>query len=227
MVHDREVVLHGHRVAIRVRGDLGAGEPVVLLVHGLAGSASTWDDLLARLDDGVTVVAPDLLGHGRSDKPRHDYSLGSHASTLRDLLVALGIERATVVGHSFGTFVTRQLAHAHPDRVARMILIGTAVTPVSPATLEAEGAVRELRDSVPASFAREFQSSTVYAPVPDTFFEGLIAESLKLPARLWRATGKRPQADDPNLRAGLAAGAAGTCELSDAGGPGGSIVPST
>ena len=124
-MHDREVVLHGHRVALRVRGDLGAGEPVVLLVHGLAGSASTWDDLVARLDGGVTVVAPDLLGHGRSDKPRHDYSLGSHAGTLRDLLVALGIERATVVGHSLGGGVAMQLAYQHPERCERLVLVSS------------------------------------------------------------------------------------------------------
>src|SRR5688500_10902053 len=72
-----EVVLHGHRVAYRVCGDLQSARPVLLLVHGMASSSATWERVLAKLGMHVTVVAPDLPGHGQSDKPRQDYSLGA------------------------------------------------------------------------------------------------------------------------------------------------------
>ena len=94
----REVTIHGHTVAYR---EAGAG-PVVLLVHGMARNSATWRYVLPALAERYTVVAPDLPGHGRSAKPHGDYSLGTYASSLHDLLVALGHERATVVGQSLG-----------------------------------------------------------------------------------------------------------------------------
>src|SRR2546423_7431461 len=94
-----EITLHGHRVSYRVTGD---GGPVVLLIHGITGSARQWDQVAPLLAERYTVVAPDLLGHGDSDKPRGDYSLGAYAASVRDLMVVLGIRRATVVGHSLG-----------------------------------------------------------------------------------------------------------------------------
>src|SRR5687767_11059178 len=75
-----EVVLHGHRVVYRVSGDLQSGRPVLLLVHGMASSSATWDRVVPKLAMHATVVAPDLPGHGQSDKPRQDYSLGAQAN---------------------------------------------------------------------------------------------------------------------------------------------------
>jgi pimeloyl-ACP methyl ester carboxylesterase len=115
------ISIHGHEVRY-----FRAGEgPALLLVHGMAGSASTWKHVLPRLARDYTVIAPDLLGHGRSAKPRSDYSLGNFAAGLRDLLVALGIERATVVGHSLGGGIAMQLAYQHPERVERLVLVGS------------------------------------------------------------------------------------------------------
>src|ERR1700743_1844844 len=94
----RYLDLHGERVAYR---DVGTGE-TLLLVHGMAGSSATWRAIIPELSKKYRVVAPDLLGHGASAKPRGDYSLGAYASGIRDLLVALGHERGTVVGHSLG-----------------------------------------------------------------------------------------------------------------------------
>ena len=91
----REITLHGNRVAYRTAGD---GGPVLLLIHGITGCAKQWDDIMPLLADRYTVVAPDLLGHGESAKPKGDYSLGAYAAGIRDLLVALGHRRATVVG---------------------------------------------------------------------------------------------------------------------------------
>lgn len=122
----RSVLLHGHRMAYRAAGpDLAPGRPVVVLVHGMAGSSDTWRHVLRHLGGDVTVIAPDLLGHGGSDKPPHDYSLGTQATGLRDLMVALGVDRATVVGQSFGGGVAMQFAYQHPDRCERLVLVSS------------------------------------------------------------------------------------------------------
>src|SRR5919109_2719431 len=93
-----ELTLHGHRVTYRTAGH----GPVLLLLHGITDSSQTWEHVAPILSERFTLVAPDLLGHGDSATPRGDYSLGAHASGARDVLTALGIERATIVGHSLG-----------------------------------------------------------------------------------------------------------------------------
>jgi len=117
----REIAIHEQRMTYRTAGT----GPVVLLIHGMAGSATTWRYVMPGLAERFTVVAPDLLGHGRSDKPRGDYSLGAMASTLRDLLVALGHERATVVGQSLGGGIAMQFAYQYPERTERLVLVGS------------------------------------------------------------------------------------------------------
>jgi pimeloyl-ACP methyl ester carboxylesterase len=120
----RRVRIHGHDVAYRIAGpEPSEGAPVLLLVHGMAGSASTWRAVMPSLGRRYTVIAPDLLGHGESAKPRHDYSLGAFASLLRDLLVALDVERATVVGQSLGGGVAMQFAYQYPERCERLVLV--------------------------------------------------------------------------------------------------------
>src|SRR5256885_7200541 len=118
----RIVKIHGHDVAYRTAG---SGESVVVLVHGIAGSSATWAPVMALLADRYTVVAPDLLGHGESAKPRGDYSLGAYASGIRDLLTLLGHERATFVGHSLGGGIAMQLAYQFPERCERLALVAS------------------------------------------------------------------------------------------------------
>ena len=113
--------LHGDRVAYR---DEGSGE-VLLLIHGMAGSSDAWRELIPRLAKSYRVVAPDLLGHGQSTKPRGDYSLGAFAVWLRDLLDELGIAQAMIVGHSLGGGVAMQFIYQHPDYCERVILISS------------------------------------------------------------------------------------------------------
>lgn len=113
--------LHGDRVAYR---DVGDG-PALLLIHGMAGSSDTWRELISRLSSRYRVIAPDLLGHGRSDKPRGDYSLGAFAVLLRDLVDQLGIGRATVIGQSLGGGIAMQFAYQHRDYCERVVLIGS------------------------------------------------------------------------------------------------------
>lgn len=115
------LALHGRTIAYR---QLGAG-PVVVLVHGLAGTMSTWDPAIPQLSKWCTVVAVDLPGHGRSTAPHGDHSLGVHASCLRDLLDALGHPAATVIGHSFGGGVALQFAYQYPERCERLVLVSS------------------------------------------------------------------------------------------------------
>jgi pimeloyl-ACP methyl ester carboxylesterase len=119
--HLQEVVLHGHRVFYR---SAGSG-PVLVLVHGITSTSNTWSNVLPYLAERFTVVAPDLLGHGESAKPRGDYSLGAYASGIRDLLIALGHERATFVGHSLGGGIAMQLAYQFPEHCERLVLVSS------------------------------------------------------------------------------------------------------
>ncbi|MGI8862836.1 MAG: alpha/beta fold hydrolase [Solirubrobacteraceae bacterium] len=116
-----EVSLHGHRVMFTIAGQ---GPPVVL-IHGIAGRAAQWEQIVELLAETNTVLAPDLMGHGESAKPRGDYSLGAHASGIRDLLVGLGIERASIVGHSLGGGIAMQFAYQFPERCERLVLVSS------------------------------------------------------------------------------------------------------
>jgi pimeloyl-ACP methyl ester carboxylesterase len=126
-----EVELHGHRVIYRIAG---SGPPVVL-IHGMVNSSAHWEAVALRLAEEHTVIAPDLIGHGDSATPRGDYSLGSHAAVIRDLLAVIGVEKATVVGHSLGGGVAMQFFYQFPQRVERLALVssgglGREVSPI-------------------------------------------------------------------------------------------------
>jgi pimeloyl-ACP methyl ester carboxylesterase len=123
--------IHGYRRAFR---RCGSG-PVLLLLHGIGDSSEAWVPLLPALAERYTVIAPDLLGHGQSDKPRADYSAAAYANGMRDLLDVLEVERATIVGHSLGGGVAAQIAYQYPQRCERLVLIapggaGPEVTPL-------------------------------------------------------------------------------------------------
>lgn len=114
------VELHGRRLAYRRTGD----GPVLLLVHGLTNSSTSWRPAMRLLADaGHTVLAPDLPGHGGSERHRGDHSLGAHASILRDLLQVLDLPRVTVVGHSLGGGIAMVFTYQFPERVERLALV--------------------------------------------------------------------------------------------------------
>jgi pimeloyl-ACP methyl ester carboxylesterase len=117
----RSVVIHGHRRAYRRAGR----GPALLLVHGIGDSSQTWLPVIPGLARDFTVIAPDLLGHGGSAKPRADYAVAAYACGMRDLLDVLGIERVTVVGHSLGGGVAAQFAYQFPERCERLVLVGS------------------------------------------------------------------------------------------------------
>jgi len=116
-----EIELHGHEVVYRVAGE---GPPVVL-IHGMVNASRHWEAVAERLAERHLVIAPDLIGHGDSATPRGDYSLGAHASVIRDLLSALGIERATIVGHSLGGGIAMVFFWQFPERVERLALVSS------------------------------------------------------------------------------------------------------
>src|SRR6202048_1190110 len=111
--------VHGYRRAFRIAGS----GPVILLIHGIGDNSTTWETVQAKLAQRVTVIAVDLLGHGRSDKPRADYAVAAYANGMRALLSVLDIERITVVGHSLGGGVAMQFAYQFPQLVERLVLV--------------------------------------------------------------------------------------------------------
>ena len=115
------LTLHGHRRAFVKTGE----GPVLLLLHGLGCDHTTWEPVIDALAKRYTVIAPDLLGHGQSAKPRADYSVGGYANAMRDLITVLGIDKVTVVGHSFGGGIAMQFAYQFPERTERLILVAS------------------------------------------------------------------------------------------------------
>jgi non-heme chloroperoxidase len=162
------------------------GAPILFL-HGWPDSWFSFSRILPLLSRRIRAVVPDQRGFGASERPDGDYSIETFAADALALLDALSIKRAAVVGHSFGTFVARGAAIAGPQRVSRMVLIGSGYSGANQVTREVQAGLRDLSDPVPIEFARDFQASTAFAPLPEAFFERLVVESLKLPARLWRA----------------------------------------
>jgi len=118
-----ELIIHGRRLTYR---EAGADGPTVLLVHGMTNSSHTWAPVTERLAArGLHVLAPDLPGHGGSQRHRGDHSLGAHSSILRDFLSVLDEERVTIVGHSLGGGVVMQFSYQFPETVERMVLVSS------------------------------------------------------------------------------------------------------
>ncbi len=127
----RTLTLHGHSITYVQSGS----GPVLLLIHGMAGALDTWRSVIDPLARHATVLAVDLPGHGSSSPAGGDYSLGSLASFLRDVLTALGHERATLVGHSLGGGIAMQFSYQFPEMTERLVLassggLGLEVSPV-------------------------------------------------------------------------------------------------
>jgi pimeloyl-ACP methyl ester carboxylesterase len=190
----------GVRLRYAEQGD-PAGQPLILL-HGYTDSSFSFSRVLPQLSAKYRVYALDLRGHGDSDRPLSGYKLSDFAADVLAFMDEKGIQRATIVGHSMGSFITQQVALAAPERVERLVLIGTATTLRSSAVLELRQAVSALNDPVPVKFVRDFQTSTVYQPPPPEFMDRAVKESLKVPARVWRATMEGFFATDDRHRLG-------------------------
>jgi len=162
------------------------GIPVILL-HGYTDSHHSFDLNLPRLPRSLHVFALDQRGHGESSKPACCYTQADFAADVPAFMDAVGLEHASVVGHSMGSFIAQSVALAFPERVDRLVLIGSAPTIAgNPVALELQAAVDALSDPIDPGFVRDFQASTFYRPVPASFLDTAVAESLKVPASIWQ-----------------------------------------
>jgi non-heme chloroperoxidase len=190
----------GPRLRFAEQGD--SARPLILL-HGYSDSWFSYSRVLRGLARNYRAYALDLRGHGDSDRPATGYAMRDMAADVIAFMDAKGIARATVVGHSMGSFVAQQVAARWPERLARLVLIGSGTTPRNILGIaELASAVSSLRDPVPSEFAREFQLSTIYRPVPAEFLDEAVAVSLKLPARVWREAMTGMLATGPEARLG-------------------------
>jgi pimeloyl-ACP methyl ester carboxylesterase len=173
-----EIPLHGNLVRYARSGETG---PVVVLVHGIASRAAQWHQVMTLLGEGFQVIAPDLLGHGLSAKPRTDYSLGAQACGLRDQLAALGHDRVTLVGHSLGGGIAMQFAYQFPERVERLALVnsgglGPEVSPfLRAATLPGSEYVLPLLASPPVRAVGRFVDRLVGGHLSATVRETMVS----------------------------------------------------
>jgi pimeloyl-ACP methyl ester carboxylesterase len=159
----------------------------VLMLHGYTDTWFSFSRVLPLMSKSVRTIAVTQRGHGGSDRPASGYGMDDLATDAIQLMDALSIRRATVVGHSMGSFVARRVAAISPDRVTRLVLVGAGPDLRNPAVAELGGAIEALKDPVDVAFVSDFQRSTVHRAVPDAFMERAIADSAKVPARVWKA----------------------------------------
>jgi pimeloyl-ACP methyl ester carboxylesterase len=143
------------------------------------------------------VIVPDQRGHRESDKPVDGYAPADFAGDAIQLMDGLGITEAALVGHSMGSFIARAVAAQAPEHVERLVLVGSAATARNAVTQDLLREVQALDDPGGEAFVRRFRANTIHHPVPAAFFEQIVAESLKLPARAWKAALSGLVAADP------------------------------
>jgi non-heme chloroperoxidase len=175
----------GPRLHYAEQGDL-RGEAIVFL-HAYVDSWFTFSRMLPLLSPSYHAFAFDQRGHGDSDKPECCYTVDDFAADVDAFMEAVGTEEATLVGSSSAGLIAQRVALDYSHRVSRLVLVGSPTTLVSnEAVIEAGKEMLALEDPVPPEFVREFQESTIHHPVPEEFLAGLISETLKVPARVWR-----------------------------------------
>lgn len=184
----RKVELPG-RPALEIidQGDLRGME--VVLLHGVTDSCRSFDLAMRYLPSSVRAISVSHRGHGESDKPADGYNSSEYAADLLALLDELGLEAPVIAGHSMGSLTAQRFAYENPQRVSAVILAGSF------GTFEDKDEIREfqqnaivhLEDPIDRGFVKEFQESTFSRPIPEGFLDTVIDESLKVPARIWKA----------------------------------------
>jgi pimeloyl-ACP methyl ester carboxylesterase len=173
--------------------------PVIVLLHGAGDSWHSYDRVMPLLPSSYRVYAVTLRGHGLSDHPDTGYTRADFADDILDFLDQLQIHHATLVGHSLGSYVAQTVAELDSGHLDRLVLIGSG--PGAPRNREVrDGILNEfgsLRDPVPYTFARDFQTSTIYHPVPAWFFQTMIGEAQRVPAATWHGLALGITAGEP------------------------------
>ena len=164
-----------------------AGVPLILL-HGYSDSWRSWELLLRALPDSLHVFALTQRGHGDAERPHDGYRPEDHAADVAAFMDHVGLDAAVIVGHSGGSYTAQRFALDHPERTLGLVLVAAFHDMRdNPGVRELWQAVSALTDPVNPDFVREFQAGCVSEPLPDGFLEAIIAESRKLPARVWKA----------------------------------------
>jgi pimeloyl-ACP methyl ester carboxylesterase len=164
-----------------------AGEPIIL-IHGFTDSWYSYSRILPLLDrKKYRVYAIDQRGHGDSDRPEKGYSMKEFAADVVAFMDAKNIKRATLVGHSMGSFVAMQTTLDAPQRIERLVLVGTATTARNGVVNDLFKEINNLQDPVDEKFAREFVVGTSSPDLPAEFIDQSVRQVLKLPARVWKA----------------------------------------
>jgi pimeloyl-ACP methyl ester carboxylesterase len=174
----------GIRIEYAERGP--ANGPAVIMLHGYSDSWFSFSRVIPLLPKELRLIAVSVRGHGGSDKPASGYSMDDLAGDVIQVMDALKIERATVVGHSMGSFVARRLAALAPERVSSLVLTGAGIRARSESVESMKSTIDQLSDPVDVQFIREFQLSTIEKPVPNEFIERVISESRRLTADVWK-----------------------------------------
>jgi len=179
-----------------VQGD--SQGPVIVLLHGAGDSWHSYERVLPLLPSKYRVYAVTLRGHGLSDHPETGYSRADFAADILDFLDQLHIQHATLVGHSLGSFVAQKVAEQDTGHLERLVLIGSGPgTKRSPGVQNVTSPFAKVQDPIPYTFARDFQASTIYAPVPAWFFETMVSEAQRVPAATWHGLGAGVSTGDP------------------------------
>lgn len=182
-----DVVRLSNGVALHYASQGPRRGPAAILIHGYSDSWFSFSRILPLLRPELRVLAPDLRGHGDSERPAAGYRIADLADDMIRLMDALNVPKAVLIGHSMGSFVARKVFELAPARVSRLVLIGGALKCDNDVARELQRAVNALTDPVDEAFVRDFQMSTIAAPVPAPFLEAVIANSRRMPARIWKA----------------------------------------
>lgn len=166
-----------------------SGIPLVLL-HGYADSWCTFEPLLRHLPRSIRAFALTQRGHGDASRPATGYRTQDFAADLEAFMDALHLEAAVIAGGSSGGFAARRFAMDHPERTLGLVLLGSPATlRDKPDVLDAwDSTLSKLTDPIDPAFVCDFQKSTLVRPVPPALLDTLVRESLKVPARVWKAT---------------------------------------
>ena len=174
----------GIRVRYAFKGD-PSGVPVILL-HGYGDSWFSFSPILPLLDNKYRVYILDQRGHGDSDRPVGNYALKQFAEDVLAFMDAVNVNKATVVGHSMGSFVAQHVAAIAPERVNKLVLVGSATKIRNNVVSDLHREINTLTDPVPEKFILDFQTGVAFQPLPQDFLKGVVKESRKLPARVWQ-----------------------------------------
>jgi pimeloyl-ACP methyl ester carboxylesterase len=178
----------GVRLHYAYKGD-PSGTPVIML-HGFTDSWVSFSPVLPLLDKKYRVYILDQRGHGDSDRPSGGYAMRQFAGDVLAFMDAMNLKQATLVGHSMGSIVAQHVAAQAPERVSKLVLVGSTTTVRNDTVLGLQREIDALKDTapVPVSFARDFQVSTIFHPLPAEFLQAVVKESLKVPVHVWRET---------------------------------------